>query len=297
MVALAKTNPTARAVSSGETYAAIRKDFRAEFSKTVADLGLAPNIAELDMHGYTIVRGAAPVEFFRELRVRIVEVTNERRERGKAADPRGLFSQSVQDVVGKGCVFEDAVTNPKIIALTTYLLGDGFVLNAANTTIVEQGCPALFIHSDNAYIPDPFPQAAQIATAVWVLDEFTAEKGASRVVKGSHNLNRHPLPGEGEDVAEAIECEPGSIIMWNGATWHGNCGRAAPGDRVALHTSFCRMHLRSFVNNATIPFEVANRSPLMAQLLGYGLPMGTEGDEGPDPVKRAHAARLSVRKL
>jgi ectoine hydroxylase-related dioxygenase (phytanoyl-CoA dioxygenase family) len=250
------------------------------------------------MLGYTVIRDAAPRAWFNELRAHIVALSEERRRQGLWGDKRGVFSDTILNCVGKGRVFEEAVLNPKLNALAAYLLGDGYVINATNAIIVEQGAPALPIHSDNAYVPEPFPHWALTFTSVWVTEDLDAERGASRVIPGSHHHARAPKGGEGEDEAVPIDCPAGSVVVWNGATWHGNCGRNAPGERVTFHTSMCRMHMKPFADNASVPQDVVVRNPpLMAQLLGRGLPMGVEGESGPDPVLRAHAARLAARRL
>jgi ectoine hydroxylase-related dioxygenase (phytanoyl-CoA dioxygenase family) len=118
------------------------------------------------------------------------------------------------------------------------------------------------------------------------------------VVPGSHRYGRQPLPGEGEADAVAVECPAGSVAVWNGALWHGNCGRLAPGERITFHTSFCRLWMKPFANNDIVPQEVVDRNgPLMAQILGRGLPMGREGEDGPNPEWRAIAGRLATRRL
>jgi hypothetical protein len=277
---------------------AARSAFRAELTQRIAELDLTANVAELDMLGYTVIKGAAPMEYFRELRAHIQELTRQRRASGARGDRRGVFSDTILNCIAKGRVFEQAVLNPKLNALMAYLLGDGYVINATNAILVEQGAPALPIHCDNAYVPDPFPVWALTATSVWVTEDLTAESGATRVIPGSHHYGRHPNPAEGEDEAIPIECPAGSVAVWNGATWHGNCGRHTAGERVTFHTSFCRMHMRTFADNESIPQDVIARNhPQLAQLLGRGLPHGRESDAGPNPELRGNAARLAARRL
>jgi ectoine hydroxylase-related dioxygenase (phytanoyl-CoA dioxygenase family) len=299
MAAIEKLQVVKRSVmADGDTRAAVRAQFREEISQRIASLDLASNVIDLDIRGYTVIRNAAPMEFFRELRARILELSEERKRNGVSGDRRGVFSDTIDNVFELGRVFELAAMNDKVNTLMAYLLGDGYVVNKHEGIVVDQGGAPLFIHCDNAYIPDPFPLPALTATVVWFSEDMTMETGASRVIPGSHRFARHPNPGEGEDAAIPLECPAGSVAMWNGATWHGNCGRTAAGERVTLHTSYCRMHIRPFADNDRVPKEIVDRNPpLFAQLLGRGLPQGNEGDDGPDPQKRAHAARLFTRRL
>jgi hypothetical protein len=299
-MAAAQNSPaiTTSKIGDADTRASVRAQFRDELQQRVERLGLTQNVAELDMRGYTVIKDPAPKAFFNDLKTRILELGEQRRKSDLTNDRRGLFSISIKDTLQMGRVFEEAIQNEKLNTLVLYLLGDGYALNSQSAIVLDQGNPALFVHTDNAFIPDPFPLAAQIATAVWFTEDMTMEAGASRVVPGSHHLARQPNPGEGEDEAIAVECPAGSIVMWNGATWHGNCGRSAPGSRVTLHTSFSRMHIRPFANNDRVPQEIIDRNPpLFAQLLGRGLPFGQESENGSDPAMMAHAARLAARRL
>ncbi len=279
-------------------YLSVRDGFRQELSDQIKALDLTANVAELDMHGYTIVKDAAPLSFFQELREAIVEITEQRRRDGTFGDRRGVFTDNIMNCISKGRVFEQALMNPKLNALMAYLLGDGYLMNASTAALVEQGAPALPIHSDNAYVPDPFPSWALTATSVWFTEDVTGDSGASRVVPGSHHFARAPFPGEGEEDAVSLDCPAGSVAIWNGATWHGNCGRNAAGSRVTFHTNFCRMFMKPFTNNDAVAQDVIDRNgPLMAQILGRGLPHGREGEDGPNPEWRATAARLATRRL
>jgi ectoine hydroxylase-related dioxygenase (phytanoyl-CoA dioxygenase family) len=55
-------------------------------------------------------------------------------------------------------------------------------------------------------------------TAIWALDDFTAENGATLVVPGSHR-NRHGKPARGEAVP--MEMLAGSVMLFSGRLWHG----------------------------------------------------------------------------
>ena len=275
-----------------------RDAFRKDLARTILELDLTANIAELEMNGYTILRDVAPPAFFAELKANVLALAEARRRAGGPGDLRGLASFLTKNTLTKGRVFEQAILNAKLNAVMAYLLGDGYVLNTQSATVIEQGNTPLFIHSDCAFIPDPFPPWAMVATAVWVMEDLDAAAGASRVVPGSHRFGRHPRPGEGEAEAVPILCPANSIQVWNGATWHGNCGRTNPGARVTVHTSFVRMHIRPVADHSLVPDDVIARNPpLFAQLLGRGLPFGEERENGSEPALMQHARRLAARRF
>lgn len=276
-----------------------RANFRAELMQRIDQLDLVKNCYELETLGYTVIRDAASLSFIEELRAQVLEVTKARLARGETVgDRRGLFSYINKNTLSKGRVFEQTVMNPKVNAIAAFLLGDGYILNTQSASVVSQGTPPLFLHSDNAYVPEPFPPWPVTATFVWVTEDLTPETGASRVVPGSHKYNRQPYAGgEGEQDAVPIICPKGSVQVWNGATWHGNCGRTAPGERVTVHTSFARMCFRTFSNNDAVPEEVVARNPGLDKILGRDLPYFKEFDNGSDPALFKNGHLRFARRL
>ena len=234
-----------------------------DLDERLASLGLSKNADDLVEKGYTVVEGAAPLEFFERLRARIIECVVE----VEAPALTGLL-------LARGRIFEEAVCNPQVLALAELTCGKGFILSQMLGSVRPQGDRGMPLHTDYDLIRDPFPAHPQTLTSVWACDDFTPESGCTWVIPGSHRLRRHPADGELEDEAVSIECPRGSILVWDGATWHGSHSRSAPGERVALHVMFNRMALRPF-EAYDLPRETIERNPPeLASLLGLNDPFG-----------------------
>ena len=266
--------------------------------RAIRELGLEANVRDLEEKGYTVVRGAFTADMADRIRKRILEVAAEDQARGivTMGGDRGPTGRTVFRLVERGRVFEEAALHPVLIALMTSVLGHGLTISTFTGMIRPQGTPRLPLHSDNQFMPAPFPEWQQVATAVWYLEDLTAEAGASRLVPNSIRDRRHPGPDEGEDRVMPIEAPQGSLVMWVGHTWHGNCARTIPGERVTLHTAFSRMHVRSMETFEKMPQEILDRNPpLFAQLVGRTLPFGYDAS-GPSQIAmlRAHLATHSL---
>jgi ectoine hydroxylase-related dioxygenase (phytanoyl-CoA dioxygenase family) len=267
-------------------------------ARMARELGLEPNVKELREKGYTIVPNAVDHAFADRLRARLIEVAAEDRARGLVTmgGSKGPTGHTVFRLVERGRVFEEAAVHPVLVTLMTAVLGHGRTISTFTGMIRPQGTPKLALHSDNQFMPAPFPEWNSVATAVWYTEDLTAAGGASRVVPGSCHRRRHPGPGEGEDEAIALEAPKGSLVMWVGNTWHGNCAREIPGERVTLHTAFSRMHVRPIECYDSMPQEILDRNPpLFAQLIGRGLPYGCD-ERGPGHLEmlKAHLATHSA---
>lgn len=275
-----------------EGHFSMRPPVAVELADRIAELGLEGNVVDLAVRGYTIVENPAPLEFFDELRRRIVECVAETPpgEGGFPGAQTPLSFRTAGKLLERGRVFERAVCNPKLLVLAEHMTGQGFVVSQVLGSVKEQGMGPIGLHSDNNFIREPFPPFPQLVTALWACDELTEAAGCTRAVPGSHRYQRHPAPGEGDDAAVPIECPRGSILLWDGALWHDNCSRRDPGERVCLHVTFNRVVLRTF-ERYDLPAEVIERNPPeLARMLGAEDPFGKSTRAGPDRERAALTA-------
>ena len=234
------------------------QDIAPELAPHIDALGLAENCRQLADEGYTVVRDVASAEFFACLRAVILEKAN----------PYGSL------LAHKDPVFAEAALNPKLRALADFSVGPGSLLSNLATTVRPQNDSSIDIglHSDQAWVPAPYPQHNLFLTCCWATDEFTREGGATMVVPRSHEHRRNPSEEEVSTMqgAIAIECPPGSVAVWDGAVWHGNWPRTLPGERVVLHVSYTRLMMRPMESYPPETEEqlVAEYGDGMAELLG-----------------------------
>lgn len=244
-------------------------------ARELRERGLEENVRELEEQGYTVIRDAFDADMAKRIEEGILACGEEDRRDGvkTMGGSEGPTGQAVFRLVERGRVFEEVLLHPKLTPVLSTTLGRGYVVATFTGMIRPQGTPELPLHSDNQFMPAPFPEWAQGTTAVWYLEDLDAARGASRVVPGSHRRRRHPKPGEGQDEAVAVEAPKGSIVVWVSNTWHGNCARTAPGTRVTLHTAFQRMHIRPMEHYDDIAQEILDRNPPeFARLIGRDLP-------------------------
>jgi hypothetical protein len=213
-------------------------DLRADLADRIGELGLSERVKDMRDEGYTVIRDIAMPAFTQRLRDTCLRLSQETPGMGKG--------RSAGMLLGRDPIFEEVVLNPKLLAMVEVMCGRGAVLSQLVASIRPNGSPELPLHADQNWFPAPFPEHNQLFTMCWVMDSFTQEAGATRVIPRSHVHRRHP---SSEEIAAGkgaipIECPANSLACWDGSVWHGNYPRTIDGDRVVLHITFGRLALR-----------------------------------------------------
>jgi|HubBroStandDraft_5_1064220.scaffolds.fasta_scaffold165305_1 ectoine hydroxylase-related dioxygenase (phytanoyl-CoA dioxygenase family) len=274
--------------------------------RQIRELGLETNLAELDAFGFTIVEDALTPGLTLKLREAVVreaeiafaaklDIEREEAHRNWKLVPYLLY---------KDQLFEQAVLNPKPLALISYLLGQSCLLSSLTSHVKGPGGPGLLIHSDTANgVPGPFSPYSHVANCNYALTDYTEAKGALAMIPGSHRYAHQPardqvgLDGEARNPdAVAIEVPAGAAVIWHGNTWHGSFPRKVPGLRVNLSMYFCRQYMQPQENYKDhVPAELIARhgaDSRLLELLGANTVHGWR-DEGPQFTPRSQRAGRS----
>ena len=248
----------------------------------IVRLDLSRNVLELDLYGYTIVHDAKPLSFFEELRATILKLGEEDRQNNKTIPLAGKDGASylVPWLLARGRIFEEAVMAEKPLALITYLMGESCQLSSNHAHVRVQGDPPQGMHTDSPLMPDPLPDAPVASNAMWVIDDFSLESGATLVVPGSHKKRSNP-PANAMEMAIPIEAPIGAVIVFNGNLWHSAGARKLPGERVGMTQYFRRMYAIPQEDlNGVISDEVIARNPSrFAHLVGRDSPYSGQNFE------------------
>ena len=148
--------------------------------------------------------------------------------------PEDDTNQRVWNLPSRDPIFCDLVEHPKALELVKGAIGWPALLSNISANITGPGGGEMVLHADQLYMPQPW-SGLQGVNVVWFLDDFTEENGATRVVPGSHHLNR--APGfEGDDQAAAtvpLEGPAGTMAVVDGRIWHKTGNNRTAGGRRA----------------------------------------------------------------
>jgi ectoine hydroxylase-related dioxygenase (phytanoyl-CoA dioxygenase family) len=246
---------------------------------------------DLERHGLALIPEALGREELAAVRVRLAEQAAGERAAGIAcydsgngvacAEPRS--NQRVYNLISKGAEFRELVLKPWLLELMRHLLGPDLLLSNLFANITGPGGRMLGMHSDQIWAPPDTPHAL-VANAIWMLDDFREEVGATRVVPGSHLLRDHPDRDWLRQVSVPAEAPAGTALVYDGRLWHATGAHTSrTGHRHGIISYFSRPFIRGQENWAlSVPPDVlAGASSALLDLLGFRVWMTLGSVQGP----------------
>ena len=231
--------------------------------------------SQLDQKGILLLKNVINLDTTSQLRERALELASTDKKTGKGYTylPNDR-AQRVWNLVDKGEVFEEVIQNTQMLAAMEYLLGEDCTLSSFTANILYPGAVDAGLHIDFPLsgLPTPRPSFPMVANSVWLLDDFTTENGATSCVPGSHK-RIETLPEGGVEYKDKQQiCGPrGSVLIVNGAVWHGSSENMSDTPRVALLGFFCRAILKPQQDHFNLVSEevIERATPTLKRLLGY----------------------------
>ncbi len=228
--------------------------------------------AALERDGCCVVDGVVGRDVLARLRSELAPYVDA--TRFGPDDFSGRRTRRTGGLVARSATARDLVSHPLVLeAVKATLRGaTNFRLHLTQVIAIGPGEPAQPIHRDQwAFDFFPFPSGYEVqCNTIWAMTDFTAEKGATRVIPGSHRFE-DKLSFKEEDT-EPAEMAAGSVFFYTGAVYHGGgANRSADETRYGVNLTYARAWLRQEENQyLAVPREIARELPEpLLRLIGY----------------------------
>lgn len=259
----------------------IERDAYAKFDRLAEGIELSETdqarvdraVRSVGEHGYAIVTGFLDGERTRRARdelAAVFELADHLVLKGKRL-PAGGGENTIHvcNLFARTRAVDHIATDPLLLKVIDGVLGPAFQLSVACAMRPGPGAVNQVLHRDDVMYGVPRPHFPVVANTLIALDGFTRENGATRVVPGSHR-SVEPVNQDAEPVE--AEMPAGSLLVWDGAVWHGSGENRTPDRfRTSINLNFNLSWLRQQENQYLgIPREMMAGLPEMLQrLLGY----------------------------
>src|ERR1700733_15716292 len=177
---------------------------------------------ELAETGYTVLENYMGPTLLEKMQARVDELLV---EEGAAAGSEFKTEENARrlaNLVDKGEVFREAIARPEMLALVESVLGDGFKLSSLNMGSANPHSSSVQpFPIDMGLLPDA--KGFAVSNCVWMLDDFTEQNGALRVVPGSHNWGKRPQDELSDTYAQhpkelLVTGKAGTVVVMNAHT-------------------------------------------------------------------------------
>ena len=169
----------------------------------------------------------------------------------------GAYARLVPNVPALADEFLALVDHPEVLAVLESVLGQDIVLGSMNARIVRPGDPSQGLHSDIPAVHRRLIGPPIMMQATWMLDGFTEDNGATRIVPGSHRADGSFPPKDRTIPHIATPTGPaGSVLLFNGQCWHGGGANHSQARRRAAFGHYRVGPWMRFQSDPTINFPV-----------------------------------------
>lgn len=197
-----------------------------------------------DGPGFAVIHELLPPACIRDARELILALAAQDRSTGKLITQHRRWRLRL---TGRGKIFADLAAHDLVRQVAHMMLGEGFVMGGLSAHALTKDAPPQGVHVDYPYsvMREPFPEPPMQLQAIWVLDAFTPDNGATRVLAHSQKTRRRPDKREFYAHSTPILCPAGSLILSHGGLWHDSATNRTEETRIAVLGNYTPFWVRS----------------------------------------------------
>ena len=243
------------------------------------DAARKAHLERIERDGYTILERVIEPDLVEALAEDLLRIERDRGIRPARNDFEGERTVRIYNLLVHGKLWERVPVHPAVLPVVEGVLDPGCLVSSLSSISIGPDETPQPLHADDQLIPIPRPHPPLVCNTMWALTDFTEANGATRIVPGSHRLERPPAYGKERAESVAAEMPKGSVLVWNGSLWHGGGANRTRERRVGVAMNYCAGFIRQQENQQLgIPLETARGfEPRLRELVGYGVYQGLIG--------------------
>ena len=231
---------------------------------------------QLDEQGYLLLSGVLSAAAVAQVAARAEALWA---AEGAQAGSENYIEPGVRrlaNLANKGAAFRRLMVHPAVLEAVHSVLGPRVRLNMLNARDALPGGTAVQpLHTDADHGAKADAQGYLVCTAIWMLDAFTRENGATRLVPGTHRSPALPKEVLADVLAPHpdeiyVTGQPGDVFIFNGHCWHAGGANHTQHARRAILAHYARADQPQRLNQkeSIAPAVQAVLSPLEREILG-----------------------------
>lgn len=235
------------------------------------------HVERIRRDGFTIVENAIAPALVEALNAALALLERELDAKPAMNGFEGHKTVRIYNLLAYGAPFAEVPVHANVLPIVEEVLDPGCLISSLSSIAIDPGEVAQPIHADDMVIPLAKPHIPIVCNSMWALTDFTDANGATRLVPGSH-VKENPVYG-GTYETIAAEMNKGSVLIWDGALWHGGGANRTDKRRTGIAMNYCAGFIRQQENQqlGLKPDLVKTFAPRLQELVGYGVYRGLIG--------------------
>jgi len=235
------------------------------------------HVERIRRDGFTVVENAIAPALVDALNAALLRLERELDAKPAMNGFEGHKTVRIYNLLAFGAPFTEAPVHASVLPIVEQVLDPGCLISSLSSIAIDAGEIAQPIHADDMVIPLAKPHIPIVCNSMWALTDFTDANGATRLVPGSH-VKDNPVYGGAYETIPA-EMKKGSVLIWDGALWHGGGANKTDKRRTGIAMNYCAGFIRQQENQqlGLKPDLVKTFSPRLQELVGYGVYRGLIG--------------------
>jgi len=240
-------------------------------------MDIQAHVGRVRRDGYTVVEDAIAPGLVDALNAALERLEREHDVKPAMNGFEGHKTVRIYNLLRYGAPFEQVPVHESVLPIVEGVLDPGCLISSLSSIAIDPGESAQPIHADDMVIPLAKPHLPIVCNSMWALTDFTDANGATRLVPKSH-LKPNPDYGGSYETIPA-EMKKGSVLIWDGALWHGGGANRTDARRTGIAMNYCAGFIRQQENQqlGLAPELVRGFPPRLQELIGYGVYQGLIG--------------------
>src|SRR5471030_2258230 len=237
----------------------------------------ARHVDAIRTDGYTIVENAISPDLVAALNEALVRLERDLDAKPAGNGFEGHRTVRIYNLLAHGAPFAAVPIHASVLPIVEGVLDPQCLISSLSSIAIDPGESAQPIHADDQVIPLEKPHRPIICNSMWALTDFTEANGATRLVPGSHHRGNPEYGGDYPTIP--AEMAKGSVLIWDGALWHGGGANRTKVRRTGVAMNYCAGFIRQQENKqlGLPPDLVRGFEPRLQALVGYGVYRGLIG--------------------
>jgi ectoine hydroxylase-related dioxygenase (phytanoyl-CoA dioxygenase family) len=229
------------------------------------------DLATFERDGFVVAERAVGADTLGRIRDELAPWLGEGAHRGRN-DFEGFATNRVYALLAKAPAIAELVEHPWVLAMLDRLLLPNPLLSANLAINLLPGETAQALHIDEDFYRLPRPRPLLAVSAIWAIDAFTADNGATEVIPGSHRWTEPPAGTDDHPDLQPVVMPAGSVVLFAGTLVHRGGANTTDRPRLAITPQYCQPWVRQQEQMIlSVGARAKDYSARIQSLLGYSI--------------------------